>query len=75
MEYQIVEIREHSFMGDDGKIVNGQYIYLKGEGGSKRVFIGKDRDKDFASKPKKGDTVLCFWGGRDNTVLVDMLKV
>lgn len=75
MEYEVIEVREHSFMGDDNKIVNGQFVYLKSASDTRRVFIGTDRLKDFASKPKKGDTVVCFWGGNNNTTLVDILKV
>lgn len=75
MEYQVVKIREHNFTGDDGQVVVGKYYYLKAESDTKRVFVPTNREKDFAYKPKEGDTVFCFFGGTSGVALVDVLKV
>lgn len=74
MEYQVVKVREHNFTGDDGQVVVGKYFYLKSDTDTKRVFVPTNREKDFAYKPKEGDVVTCFWGGKDGTALVDVLK-
>ena len=70
----VLDMREHSFPGDNGEEVKGFFLYLKSEdtGKTKRVFVGEDRMTDMAYIPQKGDNVEVFYN--DEHRLVDILK-
>ena len=76
MTTEVVNVRKHSFEGDDGKMVEGVFFYLKitqadGRIDTRRVFVGDDRLKDFAYVPQAGDKILVF---ASNGKVIDMLK-
>lgn len=71
---KVLDLKEHSFDGDNDQEVRGFFLYLKSEdsGKTKRVFVGEDRMADMAYIPKKGDAVEVFYNGDGR--LVDILK-
>lgn len=71
---KVLDMKEHSFDGDNDQVVSGFFLYLKSEdtGKTKRVFVGEDRMADMAYIPKKGDNVEVFYN--DDHRLVDILK-
>ena len=76
MEAKVVEIREHEFEGDDGKLVKGMFFYLtvprkEGNLDTRRIFASDDRVAEWAYIPKVGDNVLVFVS---NGKVIDMLK-
>ena len=69
-------VRDHAFVGDDGKEIKGKYFYLQfirddNTQTNKRSLIAKDRLLDFAHIPSPGDRVLVY---TSNDKIVDMLK-
>lgn len=68
MTWSVLKVRDHSFSGDDGRIVSGKYLYVapadgESSGDPKRYFVPGNREKDFAYFPKQGDVVYFFESG------------
>ncbi len=56
MTWSVLKVRDHSFSGDDGRIVSGKYLYVapadgESSGDPKRYFVPGNREKDFAYFP------------------------
>lgn len=57
----VVKIKEAKFVGDDGKEISGQYIYVApfdGSADARRVFLSDARLLDIDFLPKEGDRVF-----------------
>lgn len=56
----VMKIKQAEFVGDDGKKISGQYIYVvpfDGSAGPRRVFLSDARLLDIDFLPKEGDRV------------------
>ena len=56
----VIKIKEAEFVGDDGKKVTGQYIYVSpfdGSAAPRRVFLSDARILDIDFMPQVGDRV------------------
>ncbi|MEA4933444.1 MAG: hypothetical protein VB071_07695 [Lawsonibacter sp.] len=78
MGMKIIKVVESSFKGDDGKEIEGSYVYLvpaDGKSGAQpeRVFLSNDRLSGMGYAPKFGDTVYLFRNGYGR--VIDILKV
>jgi len=57
---KVIKIKEAKFVGDDGKEVTGQYIYVQpfdGSAAPRRVFLSDARLLDVDFVPQVGDGV------------------
>lgn len=75
MGMKIIRLADAAFVGDDGKDVNGMYVYLVPTGSvgePERVFLSEKKMCDIAYSPQVGDVVYVF-RGRGGSV-VDMIK-
>ena len=78
MGMKIIKVVESSFTGDDGKEVQGVYVYLvpadpKDGGQPERVFLSHDRLATMGYTPKFGDTVYLLRNGYGR--VIDILKI
>lgn len=78
MGMKIIKVVESSFTGDDGKEIQGVYVYLvpadaKSGGQPERVFLSDDRLATMGYTPKFGDTVYLFRNGYGR--VIDILKI
>ena len=56
----VIKIKEAKFVGDDGKEISGQYIYVApfdGSAAPRRVFLSDARLLDIDHLPQVGDRV------------------
>ena len=77
MGMKILKVCPSSFVGDDGKDIQGVYVYLvpsgnTGEAQPERIFLSEDKLAGMAYEPKFGDTVYLFRNSYGR--VIDMLK-
>ena len=71
----VIKIKEAEFVGDDGKKITGQYIYVApfdGSAAPRRVFLSDARILDIDFLPKVGDRVYLVESGMGR--VVDILE-
>lgn len=78
MGMKVIKVMESNFTGDDGKEVQGIYVYLvpadpKEGGQPERVFLSNERLLGMSYTPKFGDTVYLFRNGYGR--VIDILKI
>ena len=78
MGMKIIKVTESSFAGDDGKEIEGVYVYLvpadaKSGTQPERIFLNKERLAGMDYTPKFGDVVYLFRNAYGR--VIDILKV
>ena len=77
MGVKIVKVCPASFVGDDGKEIEGSYIYVvpssnQANAQPERIFLSDDKLAGMAYEPKYGDIVYLFRNGFGR--VIDILK-